>query len=653
MPKHSSLFVFLFVLSLFQAVFSTPSNVQAFSRSGQTFITWTEDGSATYDIYRHAADITAGTIGQAVKIATINNTSSNTVFAIGEPIGQTHWIIQPKTSGTGLGTQLTDNDGLYVHTTTEASGSFYYAVTSGGTTTLSGNTTGPVVEQKTVSKPIPIWRGTDGTGHLTIHFAQFMDPAIWNLGYEGYIINFVAAFPQTWESSSGQFPVVNTFNGRSGRITQFIGAPSNYNITLYHDAVASSNGMQDWYYGHLNKDSTAVYNYTEYRVIKAILYAISDLKGDPNRIFAWGHSMGGSACLSLASRYPMIFSSVYCSQPATDWSNTGFAWYNDGLNNYGPRVSNLPIYNIPYNDPARPDLDAHLQRYNGTSVWDWQNIRGNLTSRAGDDMPLICTTHGTNDVSIDWPTQGRPFGPALLNSGRTFKYIVNDAVHTNQGFNSIFTLQMFASGSTFSEYKFRLNLSMPGFSGIDSGNTMRFCTWTVVQDTRDVWEMTIAGAAQVCGITPRRCQAFEVHPGDTFDVYLNDVLTQTGLVGDTARLVTADNLDLTTTKTVKFVNTSRNAIDKTGKQHDALALTIDARPNPFNPAVLISVRARCSAPLQKITMYDISGKFVADLTSKTTNGRVVWDASNHPSGVYIVRARAGAWSKEKQILLTR
>ncbi|OGJ86580.1 MAG: hypothetical protein A2350_09545 [Candidatus Raymondbacteria bacterium RifOxyB12_full_50_8] len=641
------------VLCVTGAAMATPTNVQAFFRDGQTFITWTEDGSSAYDVYRHTAVIDTSTIGQAIKIATVDNASSNTVFAIGQPIGQTHWIIQPKTSGTGLGTELTDNDGLFVHTTHEASGDFYYTVCSGGTTVIADNTIGPIAEQKMVTKPVPIWRGRDASNRLNIHYAQFMDYSIWQTNYEGYIINFLVAFPTAWETGSSLFPVSSSYTGRTGRITQLNASASNYNISIYNDAVASGNGMQDWYYGHQNKDSSAVYNYTEYRAIKAILFALSDLRGDPNRIFAWGFSMGASAALSLAERYPSIFSAVYCSQPATDWSNDAFMWTADGWANLGTRRGkNPPIYNIPFDDPAHPELDALLQPYNGTPVLAWQNIREQLIARSGDDMPLICATHGTADGSIDWPTQGQPFGPVLRNSRRTFKYIVNDATHSFQSYNSVNYGQMFASASAFSEYRFELNKSMPGFSTIDSGNSMVNCTWTVLQDTRDVWEMTIAGAAQVCGITPRRCQAFEVHPGDTFDVYLNDVLTQTGLVGDTAGLVTADNLDLTTTKTVKFVNTFRTAIDKTGKHHDALALTIDARPNPFNPAVLITVRARCSAPLQ-ITMYDISGRFVTDLTSKTTNGHVIWDASNHPSGVYAVRVRAGQRTVEKRIVLVK
>lgn len=51
---------------------------------------------------------------QVFYIATVDNQSSNTYNSIGDPIGQTHWI-QPITFVSGLGTMLTDNNGLHVH----------------------------------------------------------------------------------------------------------------------------------------------------------------------------------------------------------------------------------------------------------------------------------------------------------------------------------------------------------------------------------------------------------------------------------------------------------------------------------------------------------------------------------------------------------
>ena len=671
--KTASCITIVILCAFYGSVFAVPSNVTAFFRDGQTFITWTEDGSATYDIYRHTEAITAGNIAQAVAIATVDSQSSNTKYYVGGNIGQTHWIIEPKTADTGLGAQLTDSQGLFVHTIKEASGNFYYAVCSGGSSAISGNITGPIAEQKMVTQPIPIWRKYDSANNnrLNIHYAQFMDYSIWNAAHEGYIFNFSVSFPPAWDTATAPLGVFlymygRSFDGIGWRLPALHAYPlSTNNIRMQVEAVGiptsgNPSDLQDWYYGYRNKDSSAVYNYTEYRVIKAVLFVCAELKGDQNRVFACGHSMGASGVLSLSERYPSVFSAVYCSQPATDWSNLDFAFNGDARKNYGSLAENLPIYNIPFDDLAHPELDALLQQYNGTPVYEWQNIRQQLMTRAGDDMPLICTTHGRSDIAINWSSQGAPFGPVLRDSRRPFKYIVNDDVHNDQKFNSVNFLQLFGDNVTKSSapYIFRRNVSMPGFSGINESNTLVNATWTMVADSPSVWSMTIAGVGQTCNITPRRCQMFYANPGDSFDVYVAGTKQQTGVAADSARLVTAMDVDLTTTKTIRIVNTYRNPVTIV-KKNQALPRTaaIEAYPNPFNSAVKIAIIQQQAAGSQKmeIAIYNVQGGLVKNLpaASRPLSTGITWDASDQPTGVYVVRARVNNVQLSKKIAFVK
>ncbi|OGJ84630.1 MAG: hypothetical protein A2268_11440 [Candidatus Raymondbacteria bacterium RifOxyA12_full_50_37] len=85
-----------------------------------------------------------------------------------------------------------------------------------------------------------------------------------------------------------------------------------------------------------------------------------------------------------------------------------------------------------------------------------------------------------------------------------------------------------------------------------------------------------------------------------------------------------------------------------------------ASPNPFNPAVMIFVGASrniesniASVTPLRLAIYAPNGRFVTDVTSKLVNGRVLWDASRMPSGIYIVKARAGKRVLTKAITLVK
>ncbi|OGJ89697.1 MAG: hypothetical protein A2268_06860 [Candidatus Raymondbacteria bacterium RifOxyA12_full_50_37] len=80
-----------------------------------------------------------------------------------------------------------------------------------------------------------------------------------------------------------------------------------------------------------------------------------------------------------------------------------------------------------------------------------------------------------------------------------------------------------------------------------------------------------------------------------------------------------------------------------------------AAPNPFNPAVTITVSG-CTAALNSgmsLIIYDLNGRLVANLTSKLVNGRVTWNAVNMPSGLYVVQSRIGKKSLIKAVTLLK
>jgi len=93
---------------------------------------------------------------------------------------------------------------------------------------------------------------------------------------------------------------------------------------------------------------------------------------------------------------------------------------------------------------------------------------------------------------------------------------------------------------------------------------------------------------------------------------------------------------------------------------------ISVFPNPFNSSVRIAVEGECDSPMQ-IEIYDVAGRLVTEITPPAPldrgeygksplskgdlGGLFVWQpAPSLPSGVYLVRARAGEESVAKRIV---
>jgi len=150
-----------------------PTDVTAFFREGQTFLTWTEDGSAkgeSYRVYRHAEPITAGNLAKAKLLAEVPEGSSkfqemwqrgkdalldpgrrDSPAVRGRLIPRL--VIEPVAGG-GKCKMLDEGTGLFVWTAKEAKPvKSYYAVTTvaGGAedkTVAAANSAGPVEEVK-------------------------------------------------------------------------------------------------------------------------------------------------------------------------------------------------------------------------------------------------------------------------------------------------------------------------------------------------------------------------------------------------------------------------------------------------------------------------------------------------------------------------
>ena len=554
----------------------SPTNFQAFHRSGQTFLTWNERADLageSYRVYRHPQPITAANLAAATRLYQVWEGSAdfpaNRYDDNGYQARHFDRVVitnqgSPLPAGTGLLVwTLATND--FAGGTT---GSVYYAVTTvnaaGVENTndlLAGNTLGPLGEGVAEPLPVEAARSVGVRGHLNL---QFMDLRQWNPtfhaphagnGYYGldpeapavqhalaYVYDYVVFAP---DCGGGPVPATLILHGWGGNTYGPVTTdPDPWNWCTYR--IYPVDQGETWWFGFArNHDfraggavaaGDAIVNYTEQRILRMIRDLQRQPPGaplDPNRVYVYGHSMGGSGTLALALRYPNVFAAAYASEPMTDFSTSGEGggddWRGDVEPKWGGRALNLPVQLQAPAGWADP-----LQVYNGTDVFTWQNHRANATNRVGAESVPLGLGHGMNDMVIEWPTQGRPVYGALDASRRCWGGVVTAADHSWLSFNG-FPPTLAADGSLapFAGFQVVRNETVPGMSRASGnlavpptqlGGYNQNLAWSASwdawdgapQDTAALWQMSLRatdGLTHTVEVTPRRTQQFHPPPG--------------------------------------------------------------------------------------------------------------------------------------------
>ena len=588
-----------------------PTDFHAFHRSGQTFLTWTERADLvgeSYRVYRHTQPITTANLASATRLYEVWEGSADFPANRYDDGGGFQARYFDRLVITNQGGPLPAGTGLLVWTLATndfaggTTGSVYYAVTtvtSGGVENtaefLAGNTTGPLAEG--VAEPLPVEAAASvgRRGHLYI---QFMDLRNWNptfhaprvgngfygLDSESPSVSHALAYAYDYvvfepDCGSGPVPATLILHGWGGNSYRPItDDPDPWGWCTYR--VYPVDQSETWWFGFARTNDfrldgevaagDTIVNFTEQRVLRMLRDLQRSPPGvalDPNRIYVYGQSMGGSGTLALALRYPNIFAAAYASEPMTDYATSGdgggLDWRGDVEPKWGARALNLPVQ---LDGPA--GWADPLKQYNGTSVWTWQNHRFNTTNRLGDEAVPFGLGHGTNDMVIEWPTQGRPAYGALDASRRCWGGVITDADHTWLGFQgSMPSLAPDYSLTPFAAFQVVRNETVPGLSRASdnvpsppaqTGGYNQNIAWSASwdawdgspQDTATLWQMSlraVEAATHTVDVTPRRAQQFQPAPGANArwrNLRVSDgVEVQSGTVtADSFGLMTVTNL---------------------------------------------------------------------------------------------------------------
>ena len=592
----------LFGVPSFLSAAEQATEIRAFHRSGQTFLTWKEVATEqlpqalsvpetirlkehrlkslgiSYRVYRSAQPITS--LEDLAPLAEVPSLSSwNTDFYGKYPKKQPQAFRYVIKEGDE---PLSSNAGLYVHNP-ETPGTAYYAVTAiiGGQENRalhSGNVTAKPVQEE-VGRGVPVLQRVETPkkfifvkGAISLHYyVRWENPPHTSL--MGKPFDYLVAVPPMLADPA---PVGLHLHSWGGSLTKGLG--------WWHNAekgallVSTNQIPYDWWTGYHERyfsglslrDAASwqqgiIRPYTQQRVLSFLDWVATKWNVDRTRVFVAGRSMGGSGSAMLGIRHP-----------------ERFAWVKSDVGVHIPAMS--PQFKKSY-EKVYGRMEWGLPFEDGTPVWDYFNDVWYLQTRPKEEIPFITFANGKNDRNIGW-RQAVEFYHALQDTKRPHLFNWGQKGHNQRAIMPMFWEGRLQKKGRVMSMDIRTNQSLPAFThssldddpgngdpknGDPSGQVNAHLYWLTenIVDEDDRWEMTVGvgpkapKAEAIVDVTPRRCQRFRHEPGEQFSwtntrISDGDILESGQVVADQWGLVTLERATLT-----KGMN--RLAIWKTGK----------------------------------------------------------------------------------------
>jgi len=585
------------------------AQVRAVHANGNTFVTWKEIEKLTdkdeltigelfairkelaekektrqvrYRVLRHTQPITPANAAEAQVLAEVGPLSCANVDG-----GLDHWNRKNETQNrlvieTGKG-KLPWGTGLYVHTTTEKEGTFYYAVV----TVLNGranlkeispaNAPAEPAIEKASPIPVPVLQldkiaarnefgGVRDGARVRLYVTWNAEPFtnLPNLYY-----NWCVAVDE--KQLANPAPVGLYLHEWAGTHVRTTWAWPGGRTGI----LVSGNDFppQTWWYGWHEAKLTSrswgtgkVHNYTERRVLAFLDWVATQWPVDKNRVFAQGGSMGGSGIYTFTMRNGDRFAMVRGNVGIANWTVRGH--FTTALELCTGYLNWKPI----------PASDAPC-------VADRMNMAQWLRENPAVETPFLAAGNGRDDGAIGWE-QAVTFFRALQDTKRPHAVFWAHQGHgtpapdlriddkRTQPFRLDQSLPAFTQCSLDNDLGTGKKLAQPKeiktrhsevrkdwFDGDPEGGLNLYLRWETddLVDEPGKWEVTAFltsgrdGAPKdecTVDVTPRRCQKFKCKPGEKFN------WTNTGLadnkevqkgtaVADRWGLVTAEGVVIT------------------------------------------------------------------------------------------------------------
>lgn len=660
----------------------TVSGLKARVRAGQTFVTWSNIPGPdwSYRVYRsHSAIVDRKTLSDAELLGVVEDSSAVdrrrtqvlgwlTTFSVDSAAAPLH----PAT-------------GLFVHTI-DAVALAHYAVMAESAGVIrdslllanANRTLGPVAEWPSTPQPVwqrktfVPWTGDDYVLWVSDRDAPDM-PAMSNRASTPTHLSVQRGLPDRPLVLFGHARGGTSFGGLLGS-----GYPGE-SILCIEDHLPTSD-RASFTYGYVGSYDTRTYwnfqrphgevvnDYTERRTLFLLDWARGSLGYDPDRVYAWGGSMGGSFAFFLSYHHPERIASVLGVVPKLC---TAFI-----PDSYGELRASF--------DRIWGPLETTPVGSNGTPVYDWMDGRWLASDARDSGTPPMTLFFGRADTVVGWPE--KVAYAAAMQENRIGGALFWD---TRGHYDHADLVPWRPMERARLMHEHRLDRSYPAFSQCsvdqdmgdgspDSGDPMGtingHLAWdTTIVDMPHLWSCVLrtvpvthrggtwAAPEQArVDVTPRRLQRFRVPAGGVVSWQVTDALTGVELQSG-QQPVDPDGL-ITLPQVMVVPGSTRLSVwsdlrDRTGNSVASRIqrrLELDRFPELVRGRTAMTLHWPAAAHA-RVRLLDVAGRVRQVLLDAPVAevSTLDWDPAGLSPGLYWIEARQGEARLTRRVVVAR
>ncbi len=324
------------ILACHFALGSEVGTIDAFHRSGQTFVTWPEMAGHVdirYLVYRDSEPILFSRTEDAELLASLGPDSGRYRYVPFDKFTCADYR-PPMQTIVPDAEPLEEGTGLFVHTVPIERES-YYAISAldlDGKCIFFASTAKSIEEGPGFPEPIMLRSCQHPENHAFRHeFAHWATPNMCHI--EGYPFQFTVATKTPEILPSRQYVLVFALHGHGGSWDrQGYPLPGEDNLVLSpscsYDFLRAKTNSHSWWSGYVpsrvdsSSEDDAWHYYDGYRLKYYYDWCVSSWQVNRGKSWIWGGSMGGMGALNFAMEYPDVFPTVRLLVPILSPENS-------------------------------------------------------------------------------------------------------------------------------------------------------------------------------------------------------------------------------------------------------------------------------------------------------------------------------------------